>query len=445
MLKNFQFFSGSETFQSAKKAVEQLRAAGYLAYFAGGAVRDLLMGKAPADIDIATSATPEQIHEVFPKTHDSGVSFGVVTIHIDGFLFETATFRKECAYSDGRHPGQTIYTTSPQEDVARRDFTINGMMLDPVTGEVLDFVGGLDDLKRGIIRTIGNGEERFREDALRILRAVRFHARYNFPMSQDTELAASKLVENLRMLSSERIKSELEEMLTGPNPELAFRTLERIGALKVILPEVAAMKGVDQPPEFHPEGDVFEHTMIMLRMMAHPNPETAWSVLFHDVGKPKTFKIHDDGKIHFYGHEAVGARITEKIMQRLRSSRELTGIVSAAVRDHMRFTNAQNMRRNTLRRLISEKSFSATLDVLRVDCASCHGKMTDYLYLLDFLHELNGEPAVPPPLLNGKDMISLGFRPGPAMGKMLKKIADLQLDGVLNSREEAIAYITRKK
>ncbi|MBE6406156.1 MAG: CCA tRNA nucleotidyltransferase [Lentisphaerae bacterium] len=445
MLKNFHFFSGSAAFRSAKKAVEQLRRAGYLAYFAGGAVRDLLMGRAPADIDIATSATPEQIHEVFPKTHDSGVSFGVVTIHIDGFLFETATFRKECAYSDGRHPGQTIYTVSPQEDVARRDFTINGMMLDPVNGEILDFVGGLEDLKRGIIRTIGNGEERFREDALRILRAVRFHARYNFPMASETEDAARKLVGNLRVLSAERIKTELEEMLTGPNPELAFRTLERIGALEIVLPEIAAMKGVEQQPEFHPEGDVFEHTMIMLRMMAHPTPETAWSVLFHDVGKPETYRLHEDGKIHFYGHEAVGAKMAEQIMQRLRSSRELTDIVSAAVRNHMRFTAAHNMRRNTLRRLISEKSFPATLEVIRMDCASCHCIMTDYLYLLDFLHELNGEPAVPPPLLTGKDMIDLGYKPGPGMGKILKKISDLQLDGVLTSREDAIKYLISEK
>ena len=441
MLKNFQFFSGSAAFLSAKKAVEQLRAAGYLAYFAGGAVRDLLMGRTPSDIDIATSATPEQIHEVFPKTHDSGVSFGVVTIHIDGFLFETATFRKECAYSDGRHPGQTVYTVSPQEDVARRDFTINGMMLDPVNGEILDFVGGLEDLKRGIIRTIGDGEERFREDALRILRAVRFHARYNFPMAPETENAARKLVENLRVLSAERIKAELEEMLTGPNPELAFRTLDRIGALDIVLPEVSAMKGVEQPPEFHPEGDVFEHTMIMLRMMAHPTPETAWSILLHDVGKPVTVKLHDDGKIHFYGHEAVGAAMAEKIMQRLRSSRDLTCIVSEAVKNHMRFTGVKNMRRNTLRRLISEKSFPATLEVLRVDCASCHGIMTDYLYLLDFLHELSGETAVPPPLLTGKDMIALGYKPGKSMGALLNKITDLQLDGILTSREEAIAYL----
>lgn len=444
MLKNFQFFCHSSGFIAAKKAVVKLRSAGYLAYFAGGAVRDLLMGRSPEDIDIATSATPQQIHEVFPKTHDSGVSFGVVTIHVDGFLFETATFRKECAYTDGRHPGQTVYTDSPREDVMRRDFTINGMLLDPVTGEILDFVGGLKDLKRGIIRTIGNGEERFREDALRILRAVRFHARYQFPLEPETEAAAQKLAENLKLLSAERIKSELEEMLTGPHPETAFRTLDKIGALKIILPEVSAMKGVAQPPEFHPEGDVFEHTMIMLRMMVNPPPETAWSVLLHDVGKPETFKIHDDGKIHFYGHEAVGGRMAERIMQRLRSSRELTEIVSSSVRDHMRFTGAHQMRRNTLRRLISEKSFPSTLEVLRVDCASCHGKMDDYLYLLDFLHSLNGEPAVPPPLVTGKDLIRLGIKPGREMGKMLSEIADLQLEGRLTSREEAIDYLSRQ-
>ena len=441
MLKNFQFFSQSAEFRAAEKAVVQLRNAGYQAYFAGGAVRDLLMGRSPSDIDIATSATPDQIHEVFPKTHDSGVSFGVVTIHMDGFLFETATFRKECAYSDGRHPGQTTYTESPQEDVARRDFTINGMMLDPVTGEVLDFVGGLEDLKHGLIRTIGNGEDRFREDALRILRAVRFHARYLFPMAPETEEAAKKLAGNLKLLSAERIKSELEEMLTGPHPDVAFRTLLRIGALNVILPEVAAMDGVAQPPEFHPEGDVFEHTMIMLKMLAHPTSETAWSVLLHDVGKPVTYKIHEDGKIHFYGHEAVGAKMAEDIMQRLRSSRELTETVSSAVGNHMRFVNTAQMKRKTLRRLIAEKSFPATLEVLRVDCASCHGIIRDYVYLLDFLHELRGEPVIPEPLLMGKDLISLGYPAGRSMGEILAELSDLQLEGKLNSREEAIAWL----
>ena len=444
MLRNFQFFSDSAVFRAASAAVKQLRSAGYQAYFAGGAVRDLLLGRTPSDIDIATSATPEQIHEVFPKTHDSGVSFGVVTVHSDGFLFETATFRKECGYSDGRHPGQTVYTDSPQEDVARRDFTINGMMLDPENGEILDFVGGLKDLKAGVIRTIGNGEERFREDALRILRAVRFHARYNFPMAPGTEAAAMILARNLKLLSAERIKCELEEMLTGPHPDIAFRSLQKIGALEIILPEVAAMDGVSQPPEFHPEGDVFEHTMIMLKMMAHPTPETAWSVLLHDVGKPATYKIHEDGKIHFYGHEAVGADMAETIMQRLRSSRELTEIVSSAVRDHMRFVGAEKMRRNTLRRLIAEKSFPATLEVMRVDCASCHGIMKDYLYLLDFVHELNGEPAVPQPLLTGKDLISLGYSAGPAMGRLLTELSDLQLEGTLQSREEAISWLKEK-
>lgn len=441
MLKIFQFFSRSAPFLAAKKAVEQLRSAGYAAFFAGGAVRDLLLGRSPSDIDIATSATPDQIHSLFPETHDSGVSFGVVTIHMDGFLFETATFRRECSYSDGRHPGQTIYTDSPQEDVARRDFTINGMMLDPVTGEVLDFVGGLEDLKHGVIRTIGNGEKRFREDALRILRAVRFHARYNFPMDPGTEAAAKKLAGNLKLLSAERIKSELEEMLTGPHPDIAFRTLSRIGALEVILPEVAAMKGVKQPPEFHPEGDVFEHTMIMLKMMAHPTPEVAWSVLLHDVGKPVTYRIHEDGKIHFYGHETVGAEMAENIMQRLRSSRELNGIVRAAVGNHMRFVNTGQMKRNTLRRLISEKSFPVTLELVRVDCASCHGLMNDYIYLLDFLHELNGEPVIPEPFLTGRDLIRLGYPAGPSMGVVLRELADLQLDGTLKSREDALRWL----
>lgn len=441
MLKNFQFFSKSSGFLAAARSVRLLRDAGFSAYFVGGAVRDLLLGKTPADIDIATSATPDQIHSIFPETHDSGISFGIVTIHVDGYQFETATYRKECGYSDGRHPGETFYTESPEEDVMRRDFTINGMMLDPFSGEVLDFVGGLDDLKRGVIRTIGDGKLRFQEDALRILRAVRFHARYRFPLSPETEAAACKLAGNLSLLSQERIKAELEEMLTGPNPELAFRTLERIGALRVILPEVTAMKGVEQPPEFHPEGDVFEHTMIMLRMMAHPTPEAAWSILLHDVGKPVTQKVHEDGKIHFYGHEAQGGIMAEHIMKRLHSSRELAEIVSAAVADHMRFTGASKMRKNTLRRLIAQKNFPAVMEVLRTDCASCHGLMGDYLFLLDFLHELGNEPVIPEPLLMGKDLIALGYTPGPSMGKILKEIEELQLEGKLKSRDGAIEYL----
>ena len=205
------------------------------------------------------------------------------------------------------------------------------------------------------------------------------------------------------------------------------------------------MKGVEQSPEFHPEGDVFEHTMIMLRMMAHPTPEAAWSILLHDVGKPKTFKVHEDGKIHFYGHESVGTEMAEEIMQRLRSSRELTDIVKAAVGNHMRFTFAKNFRRNTLRRLVAEKSFPTTLEVIRTDCASCHGIMDDYLFLLDFLHELGGEPVIPPPLLMGKDLIALGYKPGPEMGKILAEISDLQLEGTLTSKEDAIAYLNAKK
>ena len=441
MCRNFQFFSRFELFSAGKSIVERLRTAGYQAYFAGGAVRDLLLGRQPGDIDIATSATPEQIHTIFPETHDSGVSFGVITIHEEKFQFETATFRKECGYTDGRHPGKTSYTESPEEDVQRRDFTINGMMLDPVSGEILDFVGGMEDLKRGIIRTIGDGKQRFQEDALRILRAIRFHARYDFPLAPETREAAENLAGNLVLLSPERIKAELEEMLTGPRPEQAFRLMEELGILKVILPEISALKGVEQPPEYHPEGDVFEHTMIMLGMMAHPTPSAAWGILLHDVGKKDTFKIHPDGRIHFYGHEAVGAGMARRILQRFRASRELTELVSAGVRDHMRFTQSHLMRRSTLRKLLAEPSFKTTLEILRTDCASCHGKMDDYLFLLDFMTELHGEPAIPPPLITGNDLIALGYRPGPAMGKLLQKIQTLQLEGTLSSREEALDFL----
>ena len=440
MSGNFQFFSQSPLFLSGKSVVERLRDAGYSAYFVGGCVRDMLSGKVPGDIDIATSATPEQINRIFPKTHNSGISFGVVTVHQDGFLFETATYRKECGYTDGRHPGETVYTDSPEEDVARRDFTINGLLLDPVSGEILDFVGGLKDLRAGIIRTIGAGDLRFREDALRILRAVRFHARFRFPLEESTEAAARRNAKNLLHLSAERVRMELEMMLTGPNPEQAFRTLEKLCALEIILPEVSVMNRVEQPPEFHPEGNVFEHTAIMLGKMRKPSPALAWSVLLHDVGKPETFRIHGDGKIHFYGHEAVGEKMAISILQRLRCSRELTALVSKAVRDHMRFTQVEQMRRSTLRRLIAEKHFPVTLELIRLDCASCHGKMDSYLHLIDFLREFQDQPAVPEPLLTGNDLIRMGFSPGPNMGRILRKVMDMQLEGKFKNKSEALTY-----
>ncbi len=439
-------FRKDPLFQAAGKIVRILREHQYKAFFAGGAARDLLLGKTPHDIDIATSAEPDRIQQIFEKTYALGAAFGVITIHMDGFQFETATFRQEREYLDGRRPEQILYTDNEQLDVERRDFTINGMLYDPLEEEILDYVGGLSDLQNGTIRTIGNPDQRFSEDYLRILRGIRFKARFAFEWDPPTAEAVRANARKLNVLSKERVRDELEKMLLGPHPSEAFRSMRELGVLKVILPEIQALYQVEQPPQFHPEGDVFTHTMIMLERMCHPTRELAWSVLLHDVGKPVTQGRKENGVIHFYGHEKAGEGMSEAILRRLKLPGKTIEQVAKAVACHMKFAAVDKMKRATWLKMIYEPTFPTEMELHRVDCASCHGKLENYILMLDRLAELNhatSRPEPPKAFLNGTDLKQYGIKPGPRMGEILSALRDAQLEGTVKSKEEALQFLNR--
>ncbi|MFZ2655427.1 MAG: HD domain-containing protein, partial [Victivallales bacterium] len=347
----------------------------------------------------------------------------------------------ERGYLDGRHPDEVKYTDSPEADARRRDFTINGMFYDPSADRIFDFVGGESDLSSGILRTIGSPEERFSEDYLRIMRAVRFCVRFGFELSGGIAPAIRKYSVNLKILSAERIRDELNKMLMGPDPERAFRMMNDLGILKEVLPEIVDMCGVTQHHEYHPEGDVFEHTMLMLSHMAYPDIELAWSILLHDVGKPQTKSMGDDGVEHFYTHERKSAELAENILKRFRfPTRSIANIVHA-VRQHMRYAHVQGMRPAKWKRLIAEETFPLELELHRTDCISSHKIMSSFTFLLDRMNELANEIKLPPPLVTGKDLIALGMKPGPEFGEILESMADLQLEGKISTREEALEQV----
>lgn len=427
--------------------IRTLNEHGHQAFLVGGGVRDLLLHKTPKDLDITTDATPDEISALFDHSIPLGVAFGIVTVVIGSIPYEVATFREEREYADGRHPETVLYTKDPALDVIRRDFTINALLYDPLRQRVIDHVGGIDDLKKGILRTVGDPVQRFSEDHLRMLRAIRFAARMNCEIQIDTWQAICQLAEKVASVSKERICSELEKMLLDRNRERAFRMLAGCGLLRVVLPEVDAMRGVTQPEKFHPEGDVFEHTMLMLTHIAVPTPALVWSVLLHDVAKPITRTVKEDGIPHFYGHEAVGADLAEEILKRLRLPGAVIESVVPAVRNHMRFARVDEMKPAKWKRIIADPNFDVELELHRIDCISCHGFLNNYLLMLDRMRAMELEArstALPPPLLNGKDLIALGMKPGIAMGILLREITDLQLNDQLKSRDEALAFARTK-
>ena len=428
----------------AAEIVKKLHSAGHSAYFVGGAVRDMLLGKAPKDIDIVSSATPPETAKLFSDTMEVGAAFGVMLVREQGLSFEVSTYREERNYMDGRRPQHVKYSKDPKIDVSRRDFTINGLLCNPESGEVFDYVGGVKDLEHGIIRTIGDAETRFGEDYLRMLRAVRFAARLGFELEADTLMAIQKLAPETVKLSAERIRQELTMIFTGENPALALDMLHDTGLLAVLLPEIEAMRRVAQPPQFHPEGDVYEHTKLMLKAMALPNELIAWSVLMHDVAKPLTHFIDETGRIRFFGHEQKGARMAKKIMSRLRFSKNAIDRVSRAVKNHMRFASVLKMRKDKVRRLLADDNFPLELELHRLDCISSHALMDVFTFLLDKIVEQSGEVQLPPPLLTGRDLIELGFKPGPKFKKILDRVSDLQLKNNLKTKEEAIAFVKQK-
>lgn len=430
---------------AATDIARRLQQAGHTAYFAGGCVRDELLGLDPHDYDIATSAKPDEVQRLFPHTQAVGAHFGVILVMEHGRAFEVATFRSDHEYIDGRRPEMVTFST-PEEDAERRDFTINGMFHDPVTGKFIDFVRGREDLAAQVLRAIGDPVARFREDKLRLLRAVRFAARFDYAVEEKTWNALRAHAADIRAVSAERLREELVKILVHPNRVRGFDLLDASGLLREILPEIEALKGCEQPPQFHPEGDVFKHTRAMLDLLPKEEiPATlALSVLFHDIGKPPTFRYHaDEDRIRFNGHDRVGAAMTESLMERLRFSRAEIGRVTEAVRQHMVFKDVQNMRTAKLKRFMARDGFDEEMELHRVDCLSSHGALDNYEFLQAKAEEFASEPLIPPPLLTGRDLIALGWKPGPQFGPVLEAVQNAQLEGAVTTPEEALAWVRK--
>ena len=443
----------------ATSIVQTLRQHGFQAYLVGGCVRDLLLQCEPKDYDVATNATPQQVMGIFPETYAVGAQFGVVLVPLpdsdaaSGVAVETsskshavevATFRSDIGYSDGRHPDEVRFSRDPREDVARRDFTINGMLLDPVSGEVLDYVGGRADLQAGIIRTIGDPEQRFGEDKLRMLRAVRFAARFEYAIEPATFAAIQKLAEQIQVVSRERVRDELTRILTEGHARRAFLLLDESGLLDHVLPDISAMKGVEQPPEFHPEGDVFVHTLLLLDNLPSPCPLTlAWGALLHDVGKPATFRVAPD-RIRFDGHVEVGVKMAERICRELRFSNDETEQILALVDNHMRFGHATRMKESTLKRFLRMPAFDEHLALHRADCLASHRNLATYEFIQHKRAEIPAEKMRPAPLVTGDDLIAAGHLPGPKFREILTAVEDAQLEGRLPSRDAALEFVLRE-
>ncbi len=502
---------GADQFEAALRIVETLRASGYEAYFAGGCVRDLLLGREPADYDVATSATPDVVLEMFPRTFAVGAHFGVVLVSPGeqdaGFVTEVATFRSDLAYSDGRHPDAVKYTKTAEEDVKRRDFTINGLLLDParirsqglkppasleivvrpegrtlhaeadalhqestadpspapsavadgfaqddkswgmrdgLRAAIIDYVGGLADLDAGIIRAIGRPETRFEEDRLRMLRAVRFAARFGFEIEAETKRAIRGLAAKTHAVSRERVRDELTKMLTEGHARRAFELLEGTGLLAEVLPEIAQMKGVEQPPQYHPEGDVWIHVLLLLEQLPVNCPATlAWGALLHDVGKPPTFRRAPD-RIRFDRHAEVGVAMGAEICRRFRFSNDETRQILALVENHMRFMDAQRMKESTLKRFFRLERFEEHLALHRMDCLASNGFLDHWNYVRERLSSMPEEVVRPRPLITGRELIAAGYKPGAGFREMLRAAEDAQLEGTVATAEEAMRLVRER-
>jgi len=427
--------------KTAREIAQRLCERGHVAYFAGGCVRDMVRGLPAKDFDVATDATPDIVQEIFPHTYAVGAAFGVVVVVENGFNFEVATFRSDGAYLDHRHPVDVRFS-SPEEDAKRRDFTINGMFFDPEKNEVIDFVGGKADLKAKIIRAIGNPEERFNEDRLRMLRAVRFATVLDYKIDNRTWDSLVLNADSINDISAERIREELLKIFLSPNRVRGWDLLDQSGLMRTILPELEAMKGCLQPEQFHPEGDVFQHTRLMLEMLPEKvSVPLVLSVLFHDVAKPVTSTVDETGRIRFNEHDRIGAAMTESIMERFRFSRAEIDATVEMVRQHMVFKDVPRMRVAKLKRFMARPTFEEELELHRVDCASSHRMMDNYEFLLSKREEFANEPIIPPPLVRGDDLIALGMKPGPKFGEILEAVQTRQLEGALKDRQEALDWV----
>lgn len=425
----------------ASQIAQKLTQAGFVAYFAGGCVRDLIMNQSAKDYDIATTASPDQVISLFDKTVAVGKQFGVVIVVLGEHQFEIATFRREGPYLDGRHPAQVSFT-SPEEDAKRRDFTINGLFFDPMKQEVIDYVKGKEDIKAKLIRTIGNPEERFEEDRLRMLRAIRFAANLGFEIESKTWDTIKRLRNKIHSVSQERIRDELVKMFTRSNAGLGLELLSESGLLAEILPEIEVMKGVAQPPEYHPEGDVFIHTKMLMDQLDKPSVVLAFGALLHDVGKPATYS-DEGGKIHFYNHPHVGVQIAEKLLTKLRfSNREIADILSC-IENHMKFANVKEMRIGKLKQFVARENFDTELTLHKIDCLASHGKLELYQFLQEKVSEFKAEEMKPKPILNGNDLMSVGIKAGPIMKEILEEAYSLQLEHKIKSKSEAIEWVKK--
>jgi poly(A) polymerase len=447
--------------KAAAEIVKTLRGRGHVAYLVGGCVRDLLLGREPADYDVATDAVPNEVMTIFPHTWAVGAQFGVVLVpvpkeegcetgegntasHHHGCV-EVATFRSDGLYSDGRHPDAVQFSSFAREDVQRRDFTINGMLLDPLNGdEVIDYIGGRADMEAKLVRTIGDARQRFSEDKLRMLRAVRFAARLGYEIEATTLNAIRELAPHIRVVSRERVRDELTKMLTEGHARRAFELLDASGLLKEVLPEIAKMKGIEQPPQYHPEGDVWVHTLLLLeKLPANASPTLAWGALLHDVGKPPTFRVAPD-RIRFDGHVEVGVKMAERLGRELRFSNDELEQVSALVENHMKFVEVTRMRESTLKRFMRLPRFDEHMALHRMDCLSSHGDLTLYDFVKEKMEHTPVEEIRPAALITGRDLIAAGYTPGPRFKQILSAVEDAQLEGRLQAREQAMEFVQRE-
>jgi poly(A) polymerase len=434
----------SELLDFAREVVVELRKAGHKAFCVGGCARDTLLGIEPKEYDITTSATPQEVSEIFPHTVPIGVSFGVILVITGKYQFEVATFRKDQSYTDGRHPDKVIYSSEEQEDVRRRDFTINGMLYDPIEEEVIDYVDGIRDIKSKIVQTIGDPYERLNEDKLRMMRAIRFSSRYNFELNLDTFLAIEKLAADITQVSGERIRDEITKIITQSNPGHGLNMLSVSGLLKYILPDVEIMNGVEQPPEFHPEGDVFIHTCLVLDKL-HKNqagvvsPELAIGALLHDVGKPPTFSVSD--RIRFNGHDKLGADMSKKICRDLKFSNKQIEVIYALIRDHLKFKDVFNMKKSTLKRFIGMPHFEEHMALHLADCQASHGLTAAYDFVMEKYNDFEEEEIKPAPLISGRELIEMGYKPGPLFSDILNFVEEAQLEGEITNTQEAIEAV----
>lgn len=431
-------------YEAARSIVETLQKRGFRAFFVGGCVRDAILDHHPEEYDITTSATPSEVREIFDHTVPVGESFGVILVLIDGYKYEVASFRKEWGYEDGRRPSEVSYSSDEKDDVIRRDFTINGFLYDPIKEELYDYVNGLKDLERGVIETIGDPVERFNEDKLRMIRAVRFSARFEFRIEERTFHAIESMADRITEVSAERLRDEIVRIITQQNPGYGLRMLKQTNLLRFVLPEVQDMDNVPQPPEFHPEGDVFRHTCIVLEelydiMDGNIGNELAMGALLHDIGKPPTYEEKD--RIRFNGHDRVGARMAQKVCKRLRFSKKQTERITALVRDHLKFKDVFNMRESTLRRFISTPYFGDHLNLHLADCRGSHGMTEAYDFIRKKLEEYKHTEIKPKPLLSGNDLIDLGYEPGPLFSEILNDVEEQQLEGTLKNKNEAVEYV----